>query len=54
MNEDEMVAAVREVVAETGAASIKDMGKAMAALRERYAGRMDFAKASAAVRAKLS
>jgi uncharacterized protein YqeY len=54
MTEDEMVAAVREVVAETGAASIKDMGKAMAALRERYAGRMDFAKASAAVRAQLS
>jgi uncharacterized protein YqeY len=54
MSEEEMIAAVREVVAETGAASIKDMGKAMAALRERYAGRMDFAKASAAVRAQLS
>ncbi|TNM63051.1 GatB/YqeY domain-containing protein [Aliirhizobium smilacinae] len=48
---DEIVAAV---VAETGAAGMKDMGKVMAALRERYAGQMDFAKASGVIKAKLS
>ena len=41
---DEIVAAV---VAEIGAEGMKDMGKVMAILRERYAGQMDFAKASA-------
>ncbi|ACM27151.1 GatB/YqeY domain-containing protein [Agrobacterium sp. SHOUNA12C] len=35
------------VVAELGAQGLKDMGKCVAALRERYAGQMDFAKASA-------
>jgi uncharacterized protein len=48
---DEIVAAV---VAETGAAGMKDMGKVMAVLRERYAGQMDFAKASGVIKAKLS
>ena len=37
--------AIREVVSEVGAKSIKDMGKAMAELRKRYAGQMDFGKA---------
>jgi hypothetical protein len=32
---------------------VKDLGKVMAALKARYAGRMDFAKASALVKAKL-
>ncbi len=48
---DEIVAAV---VAEIGAAGMKDMGKVMAILRERYAGQMDFAKASGVIKAKLS
>jgi uncharacterized protein len=48
---DEIVAGV---VAETGAAGMKDMGKVMAVLRERYAGQMDFAKASGVIKAKLS
>lgn len=48
---DEIVAAV---VAEIGAEGMKDMGKVMAALRERYAGQMDFAKASGVIKAKLS
>ena len=48
---DEIVAAV---VTETGAAGMKDMGKVMAILRERYAGQMDFAKASGVIKAKLS
>jgi uncharacterized protein len=46
MDEAEAKAAVAAVVAELGAASMKDMGKVMAALKERFAGKMDFAKAS--------
>ena len=45
--------AVDTVVAEIGAAGLKDMGRTMAALRARYPGRMDFAKASGMVRAVL-
>jgi uncharacterized protein YqeY len=41
------------VVKEVGAASPKEMGKVMAALKERYAGRMDFARASALVKELL-
>ncbi len=41
-------------VAELGATSIKDMGKVVAALKAKYAGRMDFTKASALVKASLS
>jgi uncharacterized protein len=54
LSEAEIAAAVKEVVAELGAASLKDMGRTMAALRERYAGQMDFTKASSAVKAQLS
>ena len=45
---------VADAIAETGAGSIKDMGKVMALLKERYAGRLAFAKAGALVRQKLS
>ena len=38
------------MIAELGASSIKDMGKVMAAMKERYAGQMDFASASAIVK----
>ncbi len=54
MSEDEVQAAVKAAVAETGAASARDMGKVMALLKERHAGKMDFGKASAAVKALLS
>jgi len=54
MSEDEIDEAARAVVAELNAGGLKDMGRTMAALRERYAGRMDFSKASAAVKALLS
>lgn len=47
-------AAIAAVIANLGAKDIKDMGKVMAALKEKYAGQMDFAQAGAAVRAKLS
>ena len=49
----ELVQAVDAVLAEVGAKTLKDMGPAMAALKEKYAGRMDFAKASALVKERL-
>ena len=54
LNETETEAAIDEVVAATGAKSIKDMGKAMGALRERYAGQIDFGKAGAVLKARLA
>jgi uncharacterized protein YqeY len=53
MSPDETKAAIQKVITETGAASIKDMGKVMGALKERFAGQMDFAKAGAAVKEAL-
>jgi uncharacterized protein YqeY len=53
LDETETKAAIAAVVAETGAASLKDMGKVMAALKERYTGTMDFGKAGALVKAQL-
>lgn len=53
MDAAETEAAIRAVIAETGAAGIKDMGKVIAVLRGRYAGQMDFGKASGAVKALL-
>jgi uncharacterized protein len=54
LSDKEMQDAIAAAIAKTGAASVKDMGKVMAELKARYAGQMDFAKASAAVKAKLS
>ena len=45
--------AIADAIAEAGASSVKDMNKVMAVLKARYAGQMDFAKASALVKAKL-
>lgn len=53
MDEAEVRAAIQAALAETGAASLKDMGKVIGALRGKYAGRMDFAKASALVKGML-
>jgi len=53
MSEAEVKAAIAEAIKSTGAASVKDMGKVMAALKERYAGRMDFGRASGAVKGML-
>lgn len=50
----ETASAIEAVVKETGAASRRDMGKVMALLKERYAGRMDFSAVSAAVKARLT
>ena len=46
MGEAEMEAAIRAAITSTGAAGPKDMGRVMAALKERHAGSMDFSKAS--------
>ena len=54
MDEAAVEAAVREAVAAAGATTVKDMGGVMAALKAKYAGQMDFAKASAAVKKALS
>ena len=54
MDETGINAAAAKVIAELGAASIKDMGKVMATMKERYAGQMDFARASAVVKDALS
>ena len=53
LDDAETEEAVREVINDMGATGLKDMGRAMAALKARYAGRMDFAKASTLVREKL-
>ena len=46
MSDDEAKAAIAAAIKETGAAGPKDMGKVMAALKAKYAGQMDFGKAS--------
>lgn len=53
MEDDEIRAAVAGVIAEIGATGLKDMGRTMAELRSRYAGQMDFQKASALAKATL-
>ena len=53
MTEAEAKAAIAAVVEEIGAASPREMGKVMGLLKERYAGRMDFGKASAQVKELL-
>lgn len=53
MSDDEMAAVITGIIGEVGAESLKDMGKAMGALKEQYAGQMDFAKASAMVKERL-
>ena len=50
MNDEEMLAAVKAVVAETGASSMKDMGKIMGALKAKYAGQMDMGKVSGIIK----
>jgi hypothetical protein len=54
MDEAGVKAAAAAVIADLGASSIKDMGKVMAAMKERYTGQMDFARASAIVKDTLN
>ena len=48
-----MIAAIEAAIAETGAAAMKDMGKVVGVLKGKFAGQMDFAKASTMVKGKL-
>jgi len=53
LSADELAAAIREAIASTGASGGKDMGKVIAELKAKYPGRIDFSKASGAVKAAL-
>jgi len=54
MSDDEVKTAISAVIGETNASGIKDMGKVIGALKVKYAGQMDFAKASGLVKAALT
>jgi uncharacterized protein len=54
LGEAEAEAKIREIVAETGASSMKDMGRVMALVKERLGGSIEPARASALVKAALS
>jgi uncharacterized protein len=54
MSEAEVKAAIAAVIAETGAAGVKDMGKVIGSLKAKYAGQMDFGKASGMVKTALT
>ena len=54
MDETAIEAAVQEIIDDLSANSLKDMGKVMGALKEKFAGQMDFSKASAKVKLRLS
>ena len=53
LSEEEIRQAVDEVIAETGAESLKDMGRVMGALKAKYAGQMDMSQASRLVKERL-
>jgi uncharacterized protein YqeY len=54
MDEAAVIAAAKAAIASTGAAGMRDMGKVIAALKDAYAGQMDFSKASAIVKGLLA
>lgn len=54
MSEEEVKAAIQAVISEVQAASVKDMGKVMGALKTKYAGQMDMGAASALIKSLLS
>ena len=54
MSDDDMKAAIAAAIKETGAAGMKDMGKVVGVLKGKYAGQMDFGKASGLVKAALT
>ena len=53
MSEEDVKAAIASAIGETGAASMKDMSKVVDVLKSKYAGKMDFGKASGLVKAAL-
>jgi len=54
MSDEEMTDAIDQVISETGANSVRDIGKVMGVLKSRFSGQMDFGKAGAAVKARLA
>jgi uncharacterized protein YqeY len=54
MSENETMVAIDAIAAELGATSVKDMGRVMAALKDRHAGQLDMSKASGLVKARLA
>ena len=54
MDDKAVSGAIEEAIKEVEASSLKDMGKVMGILKQRFAGQMDFSKASAGVKAKLT
>ena len=54
LSEDEMKAAIDDVIARLGATSVRDIGKVMGALKAEYAGQMDFGKAGAQIKTRLA
>ena len=54
INDDEIDKLISEIIDETGSSNIKDMGRVMAILKEKYSGQMDFGKASLIVKEKLN
>ena len=54
INDDEIDKLINEIIDETGSSSIKDMGRVMTILKEKYSGQMDFGKASLIVKKKLN
>ena len=54
LGEEDTAAAIKAAIAETGAASMKDMGKVVALLKQKHAGQIDFTKASGLVKAALA
>jgi uncharacterized protein len=54
LSEAEVIEIIKGIISETGATSMKDMGKVMSALKERYPGQLDFGKASGQIKGLLS
>ncbi len=54
LSDEEVAAAIDAVVAETGAEGLRDMGKVVGALKEKFPGRIDFGKASKLVKDRLA
>lgn len=54
LSSDEVEAIIKNIITETGAASIKDMGKVMGVLKAKYVGQMDFGAASAVIKKFLA
>ncbi len=54
LSDEDVAKAIEAIIADTGATSIKDMGKIMAELKAKYAGQMDMGKAGGVIKSKLS